>query len=64
MCFDRHKWFSWACSILFFVSGVFYIILGASFCKDEKNKFSKIMNEAGTGNEVRDVSIQQNNSKI
>lgn len=62
MCFNRHKWFSWACSVLFFISGVFYIILGATFCKDEKAKFRKIMTETGTGNVIRDVKIQQNSS--
>ena len=64
MCFNRHKWFSWACSILFFISGFFYLLLGFTFIKDEKKRFREISDESSTNtsaNEVRDVQIKQNN---
>ena len=63
MCFNRHKWFSWACSILFFISAFFYIMLGITFIKDEKSKFQSIANESSSPNnqnQIRDVNIQQN----
>ena len=64
ICFNRHKWFSWACSILFFISAVFYILLGITFRRDEKAKLREIMNETpsstNTSNEVRDVHVKQN----
>ena len=63
MCFNRHKWFSWACSILFFISAFFYIMLGITFIKDEKSKFQNIANESSSPNnqnQIRDVNIQQN----
>ena len=69
MCFNRHKWFSWACSILFFISGFFYLMLSLTFLRDEKSKLSKIMNENGlsnksSSNEIKDVNIQQNQKKV
>ena len=70
MCFNRNKWFSWACSLLFFISGLFYILLTITFFRDEKSKLSKIMNENGSSNnnssnnEIRDVNIQQNQKKV
>ena len=63
MCFNRHKWFSWACSILFFISAFFYIMLGITFIKDEKSKFQNIANESSSPNnqnQIRNVNIQQN----
>ena len=66
MCFDKHKWFSWACSLLFFISAIFYILLGFTFIKDEKSKFQDIVKETSSSstpqnnNPVRDVNIQQN----
>ena len=68
ICFDRHKWFSWACSILFFVSAVLYIILGFAFIKDECSKFNSLKDN-GTGtsvepNIVRDVKVQQNQNQF
>ena len=70
MCFNRNKWFSWAYSLLFFISGLFYILLTITFFRDEKSKLSKIMNENGSSNnnssnnEIRDVNIQQNQKKV
>jgi uncharacterized membrane protein len=65
MCFNRHKWFSWACSILFFISTVFYLILGVTFRKEEKSKLQKIMSKSSSPNkEVREVDIKQNQPKV
>ena len=70
MCYNRNKWFSWACMILFLISGLFYILLSITFFRDEKSKLSKIMNENGSSNnnssnnEIRDVNIQQNQKKV
>lgn len=69
MCFNKHKWFSWACSVLFFISGVFYIILFGAFFGDEKARLKQIMNESGSdlntsSGERRDVNIQQNQNKV
>ena len=64
MCFNRHKWFSWACSILFFISAFFYLLLGITFVKDEKKRFREILDDSSSNtspNEVRDVQIKQNN---
>ncbi len=63
MCFNRHKWFSWACSILFFISAFFYLMLGFTFIKDEKNRFNSTSIGGSTNNskEVKDVEIKQNN---
>ena len=64
MCFNRHKWFSWACSILFFISAFFYLLLGVTFVKDEKKRFREILDDSSSNtspNEVRDVQIKQNN---
>ena len=64
MCFDKHKWFSWACSILFLISALLYIALGFVFIKDEVSKFKSLAdNGSSTSNEqnvVRDVNVQQN----
>ena len=65
MCFNRHKWFSWACSILFFISTIFYLILGVTFRKEEKSKLQKIMSKNPSPNkEVREVDIKQNQPKV
>ena len=68
ICFDRHKWFSWACSILFFASAVLYIILGIVFLKDEQGKFNSLKDgNTSTSNQpdmVRDVNVQQNAKKV
>ncbi len=68
MCFDQHKWFSWACSVLFFVSAVLYIILGIVFLKDEQGKYNGLKDGgASTSNQpdiVRDVNVQQNEKKV
>ncbi len=70
MCFNRNKWFSWACSVLFFISGIFYICLSVTFWKEEKAKFRNIMNENvpsdnNTSNtSQRDVDIQQKQNKV
>ena len=65
MCFNRHKWFSWACSILFFISAFFYLILGVTFRKEEKSKLQKIMSKSSSPNkEVREVDIKQNQPKV
>ena len=64
MCFNRHKWFSWACSILFCISAFFYLLLGITFVKDEKKRFREILDDSSSNtspNEVRDVQIKQNN---
>ena len=64
MCFNRHKWFSWVCSILFFISAFFYLMLGIAFRKEEMSKLKKIMTKNSipppTPNVVRDVNISQN----
>ena len=62
MCFNTHKWFSWACSILFFISTVFYLILGVTFRKEEKSKLQKIM--SSPSKEIREVDIKQNQPKV
>ena len=63
MCFNRHKWFSWACSVLFFISAFFYIMLSVTFLKDERKKLNEIMNESSTisndSKDIRDVEIKQ-----
>ena len=70
MCFNRNKWFSWACSVLFFISGIFYICLSVTFWREEKAKFRNIMNENvpsdnNTSNtSQRDVDIQQKQNKV
>ncbi len=68
MCFNSHKWFSWACSVLFFISSFFFIALGFIFMKDEVSKFKQIKDKGtGTGteaNRVRDVNVQQNQQKV
>ena len=68
ICFNRHRWYSWACSVLFFISALFYILLGFVVLKDEKNKFREIKkNGTATStapNIVRDVNIQQNQNKV
>ena len=68
MCFDKYRWFSWACSVLFYISCAFYIALGFIFLGDEKSKFNEIKNNGtGTGTgpgPVRDVQVQQNQNKI
>ena len=63
MCFNRHKWFSWACSVLFFISAFFYLLLGITFINDEKKRFRSILDESSTNTskEIRDVQIKQNN---
>ena len=68
MCYNNYRWFSWACSILFFVSAAFYIALGFIFMKDEVSRFKNLKDD-GTGtsngpNIVRDVNIQQNQNKV
>ncbi len=71
ICFDKHKWFSWACSILFFASALFYIILGFVFLKDEGEKFNSIKdpgnatsNNVNVPNIAREVNVQQNQAKV
>ena len=69
MCFNRNKWFSWACSVLFFIAGVFYICLSVTFWKEEKAKFGKISADGTSSNntssnDVRDVNIQQKQNNI
>jgi hypothetical protein len=69
MCFNRHKWFSWACSVLFFISGVFYICLSVTFWKEEKAKFRNISADGASSNntssnDVRDVNIQQKQNNV
>jgi len=66
MCFNRHKWFSWACSILFFISTVFYLILGVTFRQQEKEKLRKIMSKSSISSpkDVRDVKVEQNQPKV
>ena len=63
MCFNRHKWFSWACSVLFFISAFFYIMLSVTFMKDERKKLNEIMNETNSVSndkrDIRDVEIKQ-----
>ena len=63
MCFNMHKWFSWACSVLFFISAFFYLLLGITFINDEKKRFRSILDESSTNTskEIRDVQIKQNN---
>ena len=68
MCFDRHRWFSWACSVLFYIACAFYIALGFIFLGDEKSKFRDLKNN-GTStssgpNIERNVQVQQNQNKI
>ena len=54
--------------ILFFVSAVFYIIIGIVFLKDEQGKFNSLKDGgASTSNQpdiVRDVNVQQNEKKV
>ena len=68
ICYNSHKWYSWACSVLFFISAVFYILLGFIFLGDEKSKFRSLRNiSASTGsgpNIIRDVNIQQKQNKV
>ena len=67
ICFNRHRWYSWACSVLFFISAVFYILLGFIFLGDEKSKFRSLRDSASTGtgpNIIRDVNIQQKQNKV
>ena len=64
MCFNRHKWFSWACSVLFFISAFFYIMLSVTFMKDERKKLNEIMNDTNSvsdnsSRDIRDVEIKQ-----
>ena len=65
MCFNRHKWVSWGCSVLFFISAFFYLMLGFTFLRDEKNKLRSIMSgspsSTNTSKETRDVQVKQNN---
>ena len=66
MCFNRNKWFSWACSVLFFISGIFYICLSVTFWKEEKAKFRNIMNSSNDKESKNDsfgLPIQNKNSK-
>ena len=63
MCFDKNKWMSWACSILFFIASLFYLILGFIFKKEEVQKYNDIKkNDSSSSgiNAVRDVQVQQN----
>lgn len=67
MCFNRHKWFSWACSILFFISTIFYLILGVTFRQQEKEKLRKIMAKSSVSSspkDIRDVKVEQNQPKV
>ena len=68
MCYNSYRWFSWACSILFFVSAVFYICLGILFRKDEVAKFKNLKDDGTASsngpNIVRDVNIQQKQNKV
>lgn len=60
MCFNRHKWFSWACSVLFFISAFFYLMLSITFIKDEKRKLNELKNDASSVNNIsRDVEVKQ-----
>ena len=65
MCFNRHKWFSWGCSVLFFISAFFYLMLSFTFMRDEKNKLrsltSGIPSPNNSSQEIRDVKVKQNN---
>ena len=68
MCFNSHRWYSWACSVLFYIACAFYIALGFIFLGDEKAKFNDIKN-GGTAtshepNIERNVQVQQNQNKI
>ena len=68
MCFDRHRWFSWACSVLFYIACAFYIALGFIFLGDEKAKFRDLKNNrtatSDRPNIERNVQVQQNQNKI
>ena len=63
MCFNRHKWFSWACSVLFFISAFFYIMLSITFRRNERKKLNEIMNDTNSvsndSRDIRDVEIKQ-----
>ena len=64
MCFNKHKWVSWGCSVLFFISAFFYLMLGFNFLKDEKSKLNSIMSgipSSTNTSDVRDVKVKQNN---
>ena len=66
ICFDRNKWMSWACSILFFIATVFYLILGIRYWQQEKIKYHEIVGkiDGGTPAGARNVNIQQNQANL
>ena len=57
---------SWACSILFFIATVFYLILGITYRQQEKTKYHDIADKIGsdTPQGSRNVNIQQNQAKL
>ena len=56
---------SWACSILFFVATVFYIILGARYFQQEKTKYHEIVNAgSNTPSGQRVVNVQQTQANL
>ena len=68
ICFNKHKWFSLGCSILFFISSLIYIILGFIFLNDEKTKFNKLKDTGASTNSgpniERNVEVKQNQNKV
>ena len=64
MCFNKHKWVSWGCSVLFFISSFFYLMLGFTFLNDEKSKLRSIMSGSSSSTsaskETRDVQVKNN----
>ena len=69
ICFNNHKWFSVSCSVLFWISALFYIALGFVFLRDEKSNFRELKNSGGasTSNEpnvVKEVEVKQNQEKV
>lgn len=66
ICFDTNSWVSWACSILFFVAAIFYIILGVRYRNQEAILFREVCSSDGSGrtSDAKSVDVQQNQAKI
>ena len=62
ICLNTKYALCWACSMLFFISSLFYILLGFTFCSEERKKMGEMMNDGSPSsqkNEERAVDIKQ-----
>lgn len=60
LAWDRHKWYSWTVSILFWIACIIFVILGVVFWENEKSGEPGKVPEVVAGGIVKEVKVVEN----